>query len=84
MNMSKRSRSTSVKFMRSIAKKFETDDAFDKEASKIEGEMSPSLAEEQIEGMNASNNMTSGEPTYTEILEDEHRDAMSKNIGQMH
>ena len=84
MNMSKRSRSTSVKFMRSIAKKFETDDAFDKEASKIEGEMSPSLAEERIEGMNASNNMTSGEPTYTEILEDEHREALSKNIDQLH
>ena len=72
--------------MRSIAKKFETDDAFDQEASKIEGgnEMSPSLAEEQIDGMNASNNnMTSGEPTYTEILEDEHREAMCKNIDQL-
>ena len=68
--------------MRSIAKKFETDDAFDKEASKIEGgnEMSPSLAGEQIDGINPSNNMTSGEPTYTEILEDEHREAMCKNI----
>ena len=83
MNASKRSRSTSVKFMRSIAKKFETDDAFDKEASKIE-EMSQSLAEERIDGMNASNNMTSGEPTYTEILEDEHRDPVCPNIGQLH
>ena len=46
--------------------------------------MSPSLAEEQIEGMNASNNnLTSGEPTYTEILEDEHREAMCKNIDQL-
>ena len=45
--------------------------------------MSPSLAEEQITGMNASNNMTSGEPTYTEILEDEHREALCKNIDQL-
>ena len=45
--------------------------------------MSPSLAEEQITGINASNNMTSGEPTYTEILEDEHREALCKNIDQL-
>ena len=31
--------------------------------------------------MNASNNMTSGEPTYTEILEDEHREPACPHVS---
>ena len=65
--MAKRSRSTSVKFRKSLAKKFETDDAFDNEETKLGGEdMTASASfvdEKEIV-------MASGEPTYTEILED--------------